>query len=54
MHLDDVISELNVALSECRKEMLKCGDDKQTMERLRDAAGKIELAIELLKAARQA
>jgi hypothetical protein len=47
--VDEIISELNLALSKCRGEIAARRSDDQAVEHLREAARKIEQALELLK-----
>ncbi len=47
--MDEVISELNLTLAECRAHIALEGKDDQALEHVTDAVRKIALAIELLK-----
>ena len=50
--LRDVMAELNVALRECREHMRERGNDEEALDKLRQAVGKIELALHLLRSVR--
>ena len=47
--VDQVISELNLALSKCRIHMATCVNDDETLKHLREAKREIEQALQLLK-----
>ena len=47
--VDQVIFELNLALSKCRIHMATCVNDDETLKHLREAKREIEQALQLLK-----
>lgn len=53
MPFDDVVSELNLALAECRKALLEHDRGPQALDLLRHVIRKIELALDLLKSSHQ-
>lgn len=46
--MDEVISELTLALAECRAHLARLTNDRQKLEYLGEAAREIEQALQLL------